>query len=98
MEDAGFSAELITESNDVNKLHLKLEGVPQPEDANIIQSTGNMTCRSLKYLVQFFFSTYSMEEFCDIVAAAEVGGIYLVLNSGIPSKKKTLHVSQTLER
>ncbi|OWM69199.1 hypothetical protein CDL15_Pgr025386 [Punica granatum] len=38
VEDAGFGAELITASNDANKVHLKLEGVTNPEDVNIIQS------------------------------------------------------------
>lgn len=38
VEDAGFGAELIEASNDVNKVNLKLEGVQYPEDVNTIQS------------------------------------------------------------
>lgn len=39
IEDAGFGADLITTGNDLNKVHLKLEGVNCPEDAAVIQTT-----------------------------------------------------------
>ncbi|PRQ33090.1 putative hydrolase [Rosa chinensis] len=39
IEDAGFGSELISSGNDVNKVHLKLEGVNSPEDMTIIQSS-----------------------------------------------------------
>lgn len=38
IEDAGFGSDLISSGNDVNKVHLKLEGVNSPEDMTIIQS------------------------------------------------------------
>ncbi|KAM1634490.1 hypothetical protein TB1_026907 [Malus domestica] len=38
IEDAGLGAELVSSGNDVNKLHLKLEGVDSPEDMTIVQS------------------------------------------------------------
>ncbi|KAK9273717.1 hypothetical protein L1049_018527 [Liquidambar formosana] len=39
IEDAGFGADIISSGNDVNKVHLKLEGINSPEDGTIIQST-----------------------------------------------------------
>ncbi|KAL1340894.1 hypothetical protein HN51_027396 [Arachis hypogaea] len=39
IEDAGFGAELISSANDVNKVHLKLEGVDSLEDVNIVMSS-----------------------------------------------------------
>ncbi|KAI6669541.1 hypothetical protein NL676_004426 [Syzygium grande] len=39
IEDAGFGADLITMGNDLNKVHLKLQGVNNPEDAAVIQTT-----------------------------------------------------------
>lgn len=39
IEDAGFGADLITTGNDLNKVHLKLEGVNCLEDAAVIQTT-----------------------------------------------------------
>ncbi|XP_030454846.1 copper-transporting ATPase HMA4-like [Syzygium oleosum] len=39
VEDAGFGADLITTGNDLNKVHLKLQGVNNPEDAAVIQTT-----------------------------------------------------------
>ncbi|KAF8009185.1 hypothetical protein BT93_J0235 [Corymbia citriodora subsp. variegata] len=39
VEDAGFGADLITTGNDLNKVHLKLEGVNCPGDAAVIQTT-----------------------------------------------------------
>ena len=39
IEDAGFGAELISSANDVNKVHLKLEGVDSSDDVNIIMSS-----------------------------------------------------------
>ncbi|VVA30529.1 PREDICTED: copper-transporting ATPase [Prunus dulcis] len=39
IEDAGFGADLISSGNDVNKVHLKLEGVNSPEDMSIVQSS-----------------------------------------------------------
>ncbi|KAI3407972.1 uncharacterized protein J3R85_020598 [Psidium guajava] len=39
VEDAGFGADLITAGNDLNKVHLKVEGMNYPEDAAIIQTT-----------------------------------------------------------
>ncbi|KAM0855251.1 hypothetical protein ACQ4PT_049950 [Festuca glaucescens] len=38
IEDAGFGADLISYGEDVNKMHLKLEGVNSPEDTKLIQS------------------------------------------------------------
>lgn len=38
VEDAGFGADVINSGNDVNKVHLKLEGISSEEDINIIQS------------------------------------------------------------
>ncbi|KAJ4827881.1 Copper-transporting ATPase hma4, partial [Turnera subulata] len=38
VEDAGFGAELISSGNDLNKVHLKLEGIKSTEDGSIIQS------------------------------------------------------------
>ena len=38
VEDAGFGADLISSGDDVNKVHLKLEGVNSPEDTKLIQS------------------------------------------------------------
>uniref|UniRef100_A0A0D3F1Z8 P-type Cu(+) transporter n=1 Tax=Oryza barthii TaxID=65489 RepID=A0A0D3F1Z8_9ORYZ len=38
IEDAGFGADLISSGDDVNKVHLKLEGVSSPEDIKLIQS------------------------------------------------------------
>jgi len=38
VEDAGFGADLINSGDDVNKVHLKLEGVNSPEDTKLIQS------------------------------------------------------------
>uniref|UniRef100_A0A453NLN2 HMA domain-containing protein n=1 Tax=Aegilops tauschii subsp. strangulata TaxID=200361 RepID=A0A453NLN2_AEGTS len=38
IEDAGFGADLISYGDDVNKMHLKLEGVSSPEDTKLIQS------------------------------------------------------------
>ncbi|PIA48511.1 hypothetical protein AQUCO_01400830v1 [Aquilegia coerulea] len=39
IEDAGFGADLISSGDNINKVHLKLEGINSPEDLNIIQST-----------------------------------------------------------
>lgn len=39
IEDAGFGADLISSGNDLNKVHLKLEGINSSEDATIIQSS-----------------------------------------------------------
>lgn len=39
IEDAGFGADLISSGNDVNKVHLKLEGVNTPEDITTIKSS-----------------------------------------------------------
>ncbi|XP_057953575.1 copper-transporting ATPase HMA4-like isoform X2 [Malania oleifera] len=39
IEDAGFEADLISSGNDVNKVHLKLEGVSSLEDMNVVQSS-----------------------------------------------------------
>ncbi|KAF8009186.1 hypothetical protein BT93_J0236 [Corymbia citriodora subsp. variegata] len=39
VEDAGFGADLITTGNDLNEVHLKLEGVNCPEDAAVIKTT-----------------------------------------------------------
>lgn len=39
IEDAGFGADLISSGNDVNKVHLTVEGVNSPEDVKIIQSS-----------------------------------------------------------
>lgn len=41
VEDAGFGADLISSRNEVNKVHLKLEGVDSPEDVNVIVSSLN---------------------------------------------------------
>lgn len=38
IEDAGFGVDLISSGNDVNKVHLKLEGVDSAEDVNVIMS------------------------------------------------------------
>ncbi|KAL5719685.1 P-type Cu(+) transporter [Ranunculus cassubicifolius] len=38
IEDAGFGADLISSGDNVNKVHLKLDGVGSPEDLTIIQS------------------------------------------------------------
>lgn len=38
IEDAGFGATLISSGNDLNKVHLKIEGVYSLEDANVIKS------------------------------------------------------------
>ncbi|KAK6272709.1 PREDICTED: probable copper-transporting ATPase HMA5 isoform X1 [Theobroma cacao] len=38
IEDAGFGADLINSGNEVNKVHLKLEGVSSGEEMNTIQS------------------------------------------------------------
>lgn len=38
VEDAGFGAEVIKSGNDVNKVHLKLEGINSVEDITVIQS------------------------------------------------------------
>lgn len=38
IEDAGFGAELINSGDDVNKVHLKVEGLHSSEDATIIKS------------------------------------------------------------
>ncbi|XP_057456199.1 copper-transporting ATPase HMA4-like [Lotus japonicus] len=44
IEDAGFEADLINSRNDdMNKVHLKLEGVDSPEDVNVIISSLNST-------------------------------------------------------
>ncbi|XP_008798771.2 copper-transporting ATPase HMA4-like isoform X2 [Phoenix dactylifera] len=39
IEDAGFGADLISSGDDLNKVHLKLEGLRSPEDAILIQSS-----------------------------------------------------------
>ncbi|CAL5423880.1 unnamed protein product [Camellia sinensis] len=39
VEDAGFGADLISSGSDVNKVHLKLEGIKSPEDLTVIQSS-----------------------------------------------------------
>ncbi|KAF5735774.1 copper-transporting ATPase HMA5 isoform X2 [Tripterygium wilfordii] len=39
VEDAGFGAELIGSENEVNKVHLKVEGADNPKDMAIIQSS-----------------------------------------------------------
>ncbi|XP_010913948.1 copper-transporting ATPase HMA4 [Elaeis guineensis] len=39
IEDAGFGADLISSGDDLNKVHLKLEGLHSPEDAILIQSS-----------------------------------------------------------
>ncbi|CAL4889402.1 unnamed protein product [Urochloa decumbens] len=38
VEDAGFGADLISSGDDVNKVHLKLEGLNSPEDTKLIQT------------------------------------------------------------
>lgn len=38
IEDAGFGADLISSGNEVNKVHLKVEGINSPEDVAIIQA------------------------------------------------------------
>ncbi|XP_012573132.1 copper-transporting ATPase HMA4-like [Cicer arietinum] len=43
VEDAGFGAELIISKNDMNKVHLKLEGVESQEDLNVIVSSLNLS-------------------------------------------------------
>ncbi|XP_050223947.1 copper-transporting ATPase HMA4-like isoform X2 [Mercurialis annua] len=37
VEDAGFGADIISSGNDVNKVHLKLEGINSSEDANAVK-------------------------------------------------------------
>lgn len=37
--DAGFGADLISTGNDVNKVHLRLEGVDSADDVNVIMSS-----------------------------------------------------------
>ncbi|WCJ36920.1 Copper-transporting ATPase HMA4 [Euphorbia peplus] len=39
VEDAGFGAELISSGNDINKVHLKVEGINSLEDVTVIQSS-----------------------------------------------------------
>ncbi|KAG1326746.1 hypothetical protein COCNU_01G006800 [Cocos nucifera] len=39
IEDAGFGADLISSGDDLNKVHLKLEGLHSPEDSILIQSS-----------------------------------------------------------
>lgn len=39
IEDSGFGATLISSGNDVNKVHLKLDGVNSPEDVTVIKSS-----------------------------------------------------------
>lgn len=39
VEDAGFGAELISSGNDMNKVHLLLEGVDSEEDANVLAAS-----------------------------------------------------------
>lgn len=39
IEDAGFGADLISSGTDVNKVHLRLEGVDSPADVNVIMSS-----------------------------------------------------------
>ncbi|CAI8616594.1 unnamed protein product [Vicia faba] len=42
VEDAGFGAELVSSRNDMNKVHLKLEGIDSVEDLNVIVSSLNL--------------------------------------------------------
>lgn len=39
VEDAGFGSELVSSGNDMNKVHLKLEGIDSPDDLNVIVSS-----------------------------------------------------------
>lgn len=39
VEDAGFGADIISSGSDVNKMHLKLEGINSPDDCNAIRSS-----------------------------------------------------------
>ncbi|KAF7824248.1 copper-transporting ATPase HMA4-like [Senna tora] len=39
IEDAGFGADIISTGTDVNKVHLRLEGVDSPDDVNVIMSS-----------------------------------------------------------
>ncbi|XP_065866620.1 copper-transporting ATPase HMA4-like [Euphorbia lathyris] len=39
VEDAGFGADLISSGNDINKVHLKVEGINSLEDATVLQSS-----------------------------------------------------------
>ncbi|KAK1259575.1 putative copper-transporting ATPase HMA5 [Acorus gramineus] len=39
IEDAGFGADLISSGDDMNKVHLKIEGLGSPEEASLIQSS-----------------------------------------------------------
>ncbi|XP_057472339.1 copper-transporting ATPase HMA4-like [Actinidia eriantha] len=39
VEDAGFGADLISSGSDMNKLHLKLEGINSPDDLTVIKSS-----------------------------------------------------------
>lgn len=39
VEDAGFGADLISSGSDVNKVHLKIEGINSPEDLTVIKSS-----------------------------------------------------------
>ncbi|KAL6976685.1 Copper-transporting ATPase hma4 [Sarracenia purpurea var. burkii] len=39
VEDAGFGADLISSGSDVNKVHLKLEGINSPKDLTVIKSS-----------------------------------------------------------
>lgn len=39
IEDAGFGADLISSGNDVNKVHLTVEGINSPEDVDTIRSS-----------------------------------------------------------
>lgn len=39
IEDAGFGVELISSGSDLNKLHLRLEGLDSPEDVNVVMSS-----------------------------------------------------------
>ncbi|KAF8398421.1 hypothetical protein HHK36_017348 [Tetracentron sinense] len=39
IEDAGFGADLISSGDDINKVHLRLDGISSPEDVTIIQSS-----------------------------------------------------------
>lgn len=39
IEDAGFGADIISSGSDVNKVHLKLEGINSPDDYNAIRTS-----------------------------------------------------------
>ncbi|XP_028757140.1 copper-transporting ATPase HMA4 [Neltuma alba] len=39
IEDAGFGVDLISSGTDVNKVHLRLEGLDSPEDVNVVMSS-----------------------------------------------------------